>query len=915
MLDSFFIYDIPPIIETGHYQIPLVVLSYVVASFASYTALLLAQQLTATQNTLEKRWLHWGGAFAMGAGIWSMHFIGMLSYKMRMVVEYDPLLTLLSMLIAIAVAYGALGIVTRERLLFSQILIGGVLMGMGICGMHYTGMAAMIMDADLRYIPSIFVVSVIIAIAASIVALWMTFVLSKHSSIHRYLFQICAALIMGAAICGMHYTGMYASIFIPFAQCRYDPNQNFDVLALVVAGITTIILGMALGVGVYRKAQTELQLRNSESKLRAMIDNALDAVIAMDHLGYITEWNKQAEFILGWSYQEAIGKPLADLIIPNEYRKLHQQGLQKFIEGGVGPILNRRIEMTALRKNGDFFPVELTVTAQKHDAYNFTAFIRDITERKQAEETKGLLAAIVESSDNPIISKTLDGIITSWNTGAERLFGYKAAEAVGQHISFIIPSDRQQEEQTIAERLRAGKRVENLETIRIAKNGRRVNISLTASPIYNANGKIIGSSKIVHDIAERKQNEAQLKMTMEALFAAKKVAEEAQHKAESASQAKSEFLANMSHEIRTPLNSIIGTGELLAGTTLNKEQHDYVNVLTTAGDILLSLINNILDFSKIESGAIEIARQPIRVKSLLEEIEQVIAESAKTKNIAFSVSCSNELTMTLLGDPIRLKQILLNLASNAIKFCPQGKISMSAELLRKEKDTLWLRFSVEDSGMGIPSDKLETVFEKFTQLDEFSTKKYAGTGLGLAICKRLVEVMGGTINVTSTLGKGSLFWFDLPFAESNEIGSDSAHPAIQEKSIPWNKDTDNTPIQGKILLVEDYPPNRQMAKKILENMGCTVATAQNGEEALERMAEDSYDIVFMDCQMPEMDGFQTTAEIRKREKDKRTIIIAMTAHVLIGDRERCFQAGMDDYVSKPIRTAELNQMLRKHLAA
>lgn len=512
MFESFFIYGTEPLYaETGTYQIPLVVLSYVVACLASYTALSLAQQLVNAQSKIGKRLFLWGGAFAMGAGIWSMHFIGMLSYKMQMKMEYDPALTLLSLLIAIIFAYGVLRIVARRRFTLQKLLIGSVLLGLGICSMHYSGMAAMKMDSDLRYVPSLFLLSVVIAIVASGGALWFAFTLSRQSNQYNYLFQCGAALIMGAAICGMHYTGMSAAVFLPWAQCRYDPTQTFDVLAYSIASITTLVLGLALVVGSYKKSQTEFLLYNSETKLRAMINNALDAVIFMDQDGKVTEWNKQAEVIFGWSYNEVIDKCLADIIIPREYREAHLAGMLRFINEGVGPILNKRIEMSALNKKGVRFPIELTVTAKKiQGVYSFSAFVRDITERKQSEGTKGILAAIVASSTSAIISKDLDDVITSWNAGAEKLYGYSAEEVIGKNANIIIPPDKKEEEELILIQLRKGENIENYETVRMHKDGRRIDVLFSISAIYDKAGRVIGVSKITHDISKRKILEEEL---------------------------------------------------------------------------------------------------------------------------------------------------------------------------------------------------------------------------------------------------------------------------------------------------------------------------------------------------------------------------------------------------------------------
>lgn len=386
--DSFFLYEQPlTTVETGVYQLPLVVLSYIVASFASYTALSMAQQLLDARDKRDRRVFHAGGAFAMGAGIWSMHFIGMLSYKMEMVVSYDPFVTFLSMLIAIAVAYEALHILSQERPTLRRIGIGGVMMGFGICAMHYTGMAAMRMDGDLRYIPWIFFLSFIIASVAAGAALWITFSLPRFAARYREMLQIAAACVMGAAICGMHYTGMASAVFLPYADCRYDPNQNFDVLALSIAFITSIILATTLFLGFYRRRLTEEDLRDSELRLRLIFDSSLDAIISINDRGAVTEWSRQAENVFGWKHAEAVGRPLDDLIIPESYREAHRQGMARFLKEGEGPILNRRRELTAMRKDGSVFPVEVTVTSQRlRGAYYFTAFCRDITDRKESEE-------------------------------------------------------------------------------------------------------------------------------------------------------------------------------------------------------------------------------------------------------------------------------------------------------------------------------------------------------------------------------------------------------------------------------------------------------------------------------------------------------------------------------------------------
>lgn len=1043
MLETFFLYGEAPLhAEKGVYLLPLVILSYVVASFASYTALALTQQLVDAKNTLEKRLLHWGGAFAMGSGIWSMHFVGMLSYKMRMAVAYDPALTILSMLIAITVAYYALGMVARRRLALWQLLLGAVLMGLGICGMHYTGMAAMEMDADLRYIPSIFFFSVGIAITASGVALCMAFTLARHNSRYHYLFRFAAALVMGGGICGMHYTGMLAAVFIPYANCRTDPNQDFDMLALSIAGVTSMILGLALAAGYYKKTQTDFLLQQSESKLRTLIDNALDAIISMDQQGKITEWNKQAESIFGWSYQEAVGKSLAKLIIPPKYRERHERGMQRFLAHGIGPILNKRIELEALNRQGGRFPVELAVTVQKlQDRYYFTAFLRDITEFKQSEQSRELFAAIVESSGDAIISTTLDSIIQSWNTGAEQLFGYRADEAIGRKISLIIPPDRQQEENTILAKIHNGELIRHYQTVRRSHEGKQIDVSLTVSPIYDHEGSIIGISKILRDITDQKNAERTLmesehrfksilnfsstliclksldgklitantaflkvvhlseqeakgktcyelfpkaladimwkndlrvietaktitveeeflqddgvhtylsvkyplyttrneiyavcgmstditnrKRNERALESAKIELEKrsidlelARKEAEEGSRAKSEFLANMSHEIRTPMNSVIGTTELLLSTDLTEEQNEYAHIIYQGGDILLSLINDILDFSKIEAGEMELNPTSFRMSVLMDEIIHVFKGKALQNNNVITIENISDIPYVVIGDCKRLRQIIFNLVGNAVKFTKNGTISLKVSQTSESQTHVTLRIEVEDTGIGIAPDKITKIFEKFIQADSFTTKKFGGTGLGLAISKQLTELMGGTIHVRSELGKGSNFYVEIPF--KREVADHSSKEMVISSHVTATNDISQkssitSQYHAKILLVEDYEPNQRVASKMIEKLGGTVEVADDGEQALEKLKVHRYDIIFMDCQMPEMDGFEATKLIRKDPTMSDNIIVAMTANALEGDREKCIAAGMNDYISKPIRFAEIERVFKLYL--
>jgi PAS domain S-box-containing protein len=751
MLESFFFYgNLPHNLEKGFYQLPLVILSYLVASFASYTALSMAEQLAVSGGRWEKRLFHWGGAFAMGAGIWSMHFIGMLSYKMRMVVSYDWGLTFLSMLIAIVVAYWVLAIVTHSRLSLQRLLTGAVFLGLGICGMHYTGMEAMRMDGELRYIPGIFLLSVIIAITASAAALWMTFTLARHGgSGFRILLQMGAALVMGAAICGMHYTGMAAAVFIPYADCRFDPDQSFESLALTVGVITSIILGIALCIGAYKRAQVEFRLHSNEARLRAMIDSSLDAVVAMDQQGLITEWNKQAENIFGWRHEEALGKPLKEMIVPAVHRAAHERGMQKFLKEGAGPILGKRIEMPAVNKKGAEFPVELAVTAQKHgDAYQFTAFIRDITEQKKGEKDQALLAAIVRSSDDAILSKTLESKITSWNAGAEKLFGYSEAEAVGQHISLIIPLERITEEKYIIDQMRLGRTIEHFETQRITKSGQLIDISVTLSPIFDPEGRITGVSKVARDITERKKSEAALQKYMKDL--------------ERSNQDLEDFAHIASHDLKEPLRGLATVSAFLMEDyqdKLDDKGFQWLNRLVDLSARMERLIGDLLYYSRL--GRAELAIQATDPNVVIDEIRVMLEIFLKERNAVIAVP---KPMPAVVCDKTRVTEIFRNLITNAVKYNNKPERLVEVGFL-EEADTPAGReqnvFYVRDNGIGIAPEFHQEIFRIFKKLDSRIEDKDAGTGVGLTFVKKIVERHGGRIWLESVPGKGTTFYFTL----------------------------------------------------------------------------------------------------------------------------------------------------------
>ena len=497
--------------------------------------------------------------------------------------------------------------------------------------------------------------------------------------------------------------------------------------------------------------------------------------------------------------------------------------------------------------------------------------------RESRRLNESRLHAIFDNSPDAFIQLDTNGKIVNWNYKAEEIWGYRKDEVLGKIFSIVMPDHDLG--------LNPGYRMcyeksENVigvirEVIGLRKNGSHFPLELRASEIIFDGGRELLVS--ARDITERKSNENILLNAMNA--------------AEAANAAKSAFLSNMSHEIRTPMNSIIGMTSLALKTSLNAKQYDYLNKIDYSARHLLGLINDLLDFSKIEANKLELELVDFELPVVFENLSKQMVQSAANKGLPLNFDLDSALSAPMRGDAMRLMQILLNFSSNAIKFTTQGEIVVSAKLLDTSSDHGYrVRFEVRDTGIGLTPEQIDQLFVAFHQADTSTTRKYGGTGLGLVISKQLAELMGGRVGIVSQPGQGSTFWFEVQLAKGDKL-------LVQPEPKTFNFDL----LKGvSVLLVEDNLFNQQVAVELLREVGTGVSIANNGQEAIDLLKARNFDCILMDVQMPVMDGIEATRQIRANAKLAGNYIIAMTANARKEDKERCFSAGMNDFVSKPV---------------
>jgi len=943
----------PGLALPGTYNPILVILSILIASLAAYSAFGLADRIrVAKRPSIKRSWLA-AGAGAMGMGVWAMHFIGMLAFRLPVAVTYDVFTTLLSMVPAILASAVVLLVTGRTEIGRARLILSGALMGSGIGVMHYTGMAAMRLDAGMFYDPVYFTVSVVVAVVLATLSLYAKSLATSRKP-RSHVIKLSVALLMGCAISGMHYTAMAAAYFFPSTGApASSPGLDPLLLALIVSVATVLILALAIAVAkvdTHLKAAAESE-RTSRARMMDAIESISQGISLYDSEDRLVVSNRRYRDVFYPGIIVATGTPFERIM-----KKAAQKGLVPVPEDRLDAWVKEQVKQH--RNPGDAYLQQwsdgrwVQITERRTADEGTIVVLTDITQLKEVElelreRERRLSAQSLEEtllhraaemaaetdSFEDALQQVVDMVceMTGWPVGhiyeispenpdllitttiwhLEDPDAYSVFQEVTERTQFLVG------EGLPGRILKSGEPawITNVQTDpnfprnKLARDlgvkgafGFPVKISgevvavleffadQEVSPDENLMQTIRNVGEQLSRVFERKRAEEELRQARQA--------------ADAANLAKSEFLSNMSHELRTPLNGVLGYTQILQrDPSVTPAHRESLDAIETCGLHLLTLINDVLDLSKIEAGRLEVNKAPCDLHRLVKNIFEIVSPRAESKGLTFSTEIAAEVPKGILTDSTKLKQVLVNLAGNAVKFTDEGSVTLR---VRKLPD-IGLQLEVEDTGMGMTPEELEEVFDPFKQAE--GGKKSGGTGLGLPISKRLVEALGGTLEVESQPGQGSRFMITHPLVEVSEqdLSKLVKETLTDQRSLVLAPGQDVT-----VLVADDLRETRDILVKLLEGAGFDTREARDGKEAVEKLREYDISVVLMDLRMPVMNGMEAAQEIRNDPTLKDKVLIAVSASVL-SNRERAREVGFDDFIGKPFRASEVFDKIKHHL--